>query len=84
MKKIITAFIIIAMSMVVNNASAEITATMMTKQEVTTSIMEVIPMVSQKEIDSCYTAMKDDGFYRIHSSRVRIVCSKEQMVRVWQ
>ena len=82
--KIIMIAIIAVMTMFVNTAAhAEISGMMLTKQEVTTSIMEAIPIVNQKEIDNCYAAMKNDGFYRIHSSKVRIVCTKNQLTRVW-
>ena len=82
--KIIIIALAIVMAVFNTPAKAEITGMMLTKAEVTSVIMEAIPIVNQKEIDNCYAAMKNDGFYKIHSSRVRIVCSKNELTRVWQ
>ena len=82
MKKLI-AIIAIIVTIFSNTASAEITGMMLTKAEVQKSIMEAIPIVAPAEIENCYAAMKNDGFYRIHSSKVRIVCTKNQLTRVW-
>ena len=83
MKKVIIAFITVIMAIAVNTANAEIVGMMLTKQEVATTIMEANPIAGPKEIDACYDAMKHDGFYRIHSSKVRIICTKNNLTRVW-
>ena len=66
------------------NANAEIDITIPTYAEVTKMVIEANPIASLQEIDSCYTAMKEGGFYKIHSSKVRIVCSKNELTRVWE
>ena len=80
MKRVIIA---IVMTFATFTAHAEIVGMMLTKAEVATTIMEANPIAGPKEIDACYSAMKNDGFYRISSSKVRIVCTKNNLTRVW-
>ena len=83
MKKVIITIVAIIMTMFANIANAEIVGMMLTKQEVRNTVVEAIPIVAPAEIDNCYAAMKNDGFYRIYSSKVRIVCTKNNLTRVW-
>ena len=78
MKKFIITIIAIVM------AFATFTAQAMTKAEVESYILDTVPGAGPKEIDACYAAMQHDGFYKIHSSKVRIVCSKNELTRVWE
>ena len=83
MKKIIYIALTIVMAVFANIANAEIVGMMLTKQEVVNVITEANPLAGPKEIDRCYEAMKNDGFYRISSSKVRIICTKNNLTRVW-
>ena len=83
MKRVIIAIIMTIMAVFANIANAEIVGMMLTKQEVVNVITEANPLAGPKEIDRCYEAMKNDGFYRISSSKVRIICTKNNLTRVW-
>ena len=81
--KIIIIALAIVMAVFNTPAKAEITGMMLTKQEVVNVITEANPLAGPKEIMACYDAMKHDGFYRIYSSRVTIVCTKNELTRMW-
>ena len=80
MKKIITAFIVIAMSMVVNNAQAEIALTTQSYENVSHYVTKSIPDASTDEIAACYNAVKNGGSYTIERKKVKIECAEEEMV----
>ena len=82
-KNIIIAIIAIVMTTIANSASAEIGITMPTREETARIVIEAIPIASPAEIDKCYEAIRNDGFYKIYSSKVRIVCTKNEITRVW-
>ena len=80
MEKIITVFIVIVMSMVVNNANAEVVLTTQSQDNVRKYAEKSIPDVTTDEVDACYNAVKNGGSYQILRKRIKIECSEEEMI----